>query len=315
VATTPSIRAAGRLALIAIGATFLLGLSLVTGLGPAAAGLEQAAAATDAPSGFYYGSDSNGPQVVGGYPYVEPATGGLFASYTGEIGTWTDWTGCTHGAALNLVDVAAVNANERILPSIPGLSLYWFMAGPGADPHYNATVKEATAWGTAQAVEVQALYVALAARGIVTRTHYIPMMYMDIEGQPAAGYANGWNEIVSSCGLVTKASVISPAVDRATVNGFYTYIHVHTIFHPGVYSTPWFWDHTFGTGPFGHIPNTYEWTAETSTAGPVPGPSGFTHDGSTAQWFGGVNVDHQASWQWTQHGGDWDQINAAHLPR
>jgi hypothetical protein len=293
--------------LIAGCGAFVLGASVVSGSGRAVA--------TDTPSGYYYGSDSNGPQAQGRYPYTEPVTGGLYASYTGEIGTWTDWTGCTHGTALNLVDVNAVNANERLLPSIPGLSLYWFMAGPGADPHYNGTLEEATAWGTAQAVQVQALSTALAARGIVTRTPYIPMMYMDIEGQPAAGFANGWNEIVNSCGRITKAKVIPPPVDRATLNGFYTFIHVHTIFHPGVYSTPWFWDHTFGTGPFGHIPNTYEWTAETSAAQPTPAPSGFTQGGSGAQWFGGVNVAHQAGWQWTQHGGDWDQIDAAHLPR
>jgi hypothetical protein len=244
-----------------------------------------------------------------------PATGGVFASYTGEIGTWTNWTGCTRGVALNTADVAAVNANEAVMPSIPGLSLYWFMAGPGADAHYNATIREATAWGQAQAVEVAAQYAALEAQGMSTRTHYVPMMYMDIEGQPAAGYANGWNEVVNSCGQITRTQVIPSAVDRATFNGFYNYIHAHTVFRPGVYSTPSFWNETFGTGPFGHIPNTYEWTPETSTLQVAPGPLGFTQGGQSAIWFGGVTVAHQAGWQWTQRGGDWDQWDTAHLPR
>ena len=275
-----------------------------------------AAWGVDHPAGFYYGSDSNYPEGQGRYPYTEPVTGGLYASYTGEIGTWTDWSGCTRGIALNTAAVRAVNANESRLPGIPGLSLYWFMAGPGADPHYNAGVGEATAWGRAQAVEVQAEYATLVAHGLASRTRYIPMMYMDIEGQPAAGYANGWNEVVNSCGQIAHVRVISPAVDRATFNGFYTYTytHVHTVFHPGVYSTPSFWDETFGTGPYGHIPNTYEWTAETSTRREAPGPVGFTQGAQHAVWFGGVTVTHQAGWQWTQRGGDWDQIDAAHLP-
>jgi hypothetical protein len=303
----PSLRVVGRSAFVAVSAAVLVLAGSFARPGEATA--------ADTPHGFYYGSDSNAPQVRGGAPFAEPATGGLYASYTGEIGTWTDWTGCTRGRALNLVDINTVNANEQRLSSIPGLSLYWFMAGPGADVHYNGTTKEATAWGKAQAVEVQAEYAALAATGITTKTRYIPMMYMDIEGQPVAGFANGWNEIVNSCGRITKKKVIPPQVDRATINGFYNYIHVHTIFHPGVYSTPLFWYQTFGTGPFGHIPNIYQWTAETSTLGSTPGPSGFTQGASRAQWFGGVNADHKAAWQWTQQGGDWDQIDAAHLPR
>lgn len=299
-----TLRAAGTALLLAV---VPLAVAVLAGPG--------VASAADHPAGFYFGSDSNYPEAAGAAPATEPATGGMYASYTGEIGTWTDWTGCTQGLALNLVDVRAVNADESRNPGIPGLSLYWFMAGPGADAHYNGTVAEAMAWGKAQAMEAQAGYAALAAQGITTQTRYVPMMYMDIEGQPAAGYANGWNEIVNRCGQITKAKVIPSTVDRATFNGFYDYIHGHTIFHPGVYSTPSFWDETFGTGPSGHIPNTYEWTPETSTLRQTPGPLGFTQDGLTAQWFGGVTVSHQAGWQWTQHGGDWDQMDTAHLPR
>jgi hypothetical protein len=286
--------------------------TLLVGLGSTAA--SGTASATDSPSGYYFGSDSNYPSATGGLPYTEPGTGGLYGSYTGEIGTWTNWLGCTHGDALNLTDVRAVNADAQRDPAIPGLSLYWFMAGPGADPAYNGTVAEAFAWGQAQAEQAEADYVALAPEGIVPAGPRTPMLYMDIEGQPAAGYANGWNEIVNSCGQITKAHVIPVLDDRAAYNGFYDYIHLHTIFHAGVYSTPDFWTQTFGTGPASRIPNTYEWTPETSTPATMPEPVGFQQGAEEATWFGGVSVSHQAGWQWTQNGGDWDQMDGAHLP-
>ena len=302
----PSFRTARSLTLRALSGALLIGTGLTAVPGVASAG--------DRPAGYYFGTDSNYPSAQGVRPYQEPTTGGLYSSYTAEVGTWTDWKGCTTGQAINLANVAAVNANESVAPGIPGLSLYWFMAGPGADAHYNATTTEAYAWGRAQGEAAEADYHNLVAHGIRTETKYTPMMYMDIEGQPAAGYANGWNEVVNSCGQITKKQVIPPAVDRATFNGFYDYMHISTIFRPGVYSTPYFWNETFGTGPFGTIPNTYEWTPEVSTLRAVPGPVGFTQGGLQAQWFGGVNVAHQVGWQWTQRGGDYDQINTAHLP-
>jgi hypothetical protein len=185
------------------------------------------------------------------------------------------------------------------------------MAGPGADPAYNRTAAEAYAWGREQAQQAVADYVS---SGVRTKTSYTPMMFMDIEGQPAAGYANGWNEIVNSCGQITRAQVIPVGLDRQTFNGFYDYIHVHTIFHPGVYSTPDFWTETFGTGAAALIPNTYEWTPVTSTEHTTPQPVGFEQAGLVAHWFGGVRVSRRAAWQWTQNGGDWDTFDVAHLP-
>jgi hypothetical protein len=273
-----------------------------------------AAASSDAPSGFYFGSDSNGPVAQGDYPYTEPGTGTRFASYGGEIGTWTNWQGCTSGLALNMTDVDAVNADESADPSIPGLYFYWFMAGPGADPHYDGTTSEAFAWGQDQAERVQSDYDHMEYQGIRTETRYTPMMFMDIEGQPAAGYANGWNEIVDSCGHITRSTVIPVNVDRATFNGFYDYIHLDTIFHPGVYSTPDFWAETFGAGSASRIPDTYEWTPESSTSSTSPAPYGFDQDGQSAEWFGGISPAREVGWQWTQNGGDWDQIDSADLP-
>jgi hypothetical protein len=272
------------------------------------------AAGVDRPSGFYYGTDSYAPLARGSaYPFTEPRTGGLYGSYVGEIGTWTDWLGCTRGYALNLHDVTSANADEAD-GAIPGVSFYWFAAGPGADPHYNRKYGEAYHWGVEQAERVKSDYGAFVSRGIVTQTSYTPLMFMDIESQPFAGYGNGWNEIVNHCGKITRKAVIPTNLDRATFNGFTDYLHYDTIFHPAVYSIPSFWTETFGTGSASRIPNTDEWTPETSTRAANPPPVSFTQRDESAQWFGGVATAHQLGWQWTQNGGDFDQWDAARMP-
>ena len=47
-----------------------------------------------------------------------------------------------------------------------GVGVYWFMGGPGVDPHYNGTAAEAYAWGAAQAAWT------LAANGDAARPTY-----------------------------------------------------------------------------------------------------------------------------------------------
>jgi hypothetical protein len=273
-----------------------------------------AAPGTDDTSGFFYGTDSYGPTALGSaYPYTEPGTGGLYGSYVGEIGTWTNWRGCTAGYANNTSDIAMANADEAFGP-IPGVDFYWFAAGPGADPRYNRTYAEAYRWGVAQAERVAADYRSFQARGIVTSTTFTPLMFMDVETQPLPGYGNGWNEIVNNCGQIVAPAVIPVSVDRATFNGFTDYIRLDTLFHPGVYSTPSFWSETFGTGAASRIPNTYEWTPVTSTGDVLPRPAAFSQSGQSATWFGGVDNDRKAGWQWNQNGGDYDQWNSANLP-
>lgn len=273
-----------------------------------------ASAASDRPGGFFYGTDSYGPAARGqAAPYREPGTGGLYAGYVGEIGTWTNWLGCTRGYALDRKALRQANADE-VEGSIPGVSFYWFAAGPGADPHYNRTRAEAYRWGVEQAERAAADYTALADRGLVTATTYIPLMFMDIEGQPLPGYGNGWNERVNRCGQITRTRSIPAAVDRATFNGFTDYVHTSTIFHPGVYSTPSFWTQTFGTGAASRVPNTYQWTPVTSTGSVLPRPVAFSQGEVSAQWFGDVRPDRRAGWQWNQNGGDYDQWDVANLP-
>lgn len=302
-----------RSALRHLASAVACGLVLVpAGIGLAAR--PASAASSDPPKDFWVGTDSYAPIPGGSYPYKEPSVPGLYAAYTAEIGTWTNWLGCTHGEGESVTAINEVNADEAVNPAIPGVSFYWFAAGPGADPHYNGTYAEAYKWGKEQAEHVAFDYGQLLKEGIRTDTAYIPFVFMDIEGQPVAGYANGWNEIVNHCARITKRKVIPVEIDRATFNGFYDFIHLHTIFHPGVYSTPDFWKFTFGTGPEGHIPNTYEWTPVVSAPHPRPKPDQFTNGRDSAVWFGGVTTGKQAGWQWTQAGGDYDEWDDAHLP-
>ncbi len=272
------------------------------------------AAEADRPRGFYYGTDSYTPLATRtSYPHLEPSVGGMYGAYSGEVGTWTDWRGCTSGYALNRTNVRRANTDERDR-SIPGVSYYWFAAGPGADPRYNGTFGEAYQWGREQAERANSDYASFVRRGIGTKTRRTPLMFMDIESQPFAGYANGWNEIVNDCGRITRSKVIPSNIDRATFDGFTDYLHYETIFHPGVYSIPSFWNQTFGTGSAGRIPNTTEWTPVTSTRYARPRPYAFRQGGQSAVWFGGVRASNEVAWQWTQHGGDFDQWDTAHLP-
>jgi hypothetical protein len=293
-------------------------LAVTTALAATTAAVLTAAPAVSAgqvdSTGFYYGTDSYAPTASGSaYPYSEPKTGGMYGAYSAEIGTWTNWKGCTSGYALNQTDLNRANVDERDA-AIPGVSFYWFAAGPGADPDYNGTYAEAYDWGVKQAERVQSDYEQFEDRGIRTETKYTPLMFMDIESQPFAGYANGWNEIVNSCGKITKSTVIPVNVDRATFNGFTDYLRDDTIFHPGVYSIPSFWTATFGTGSAGQIPNTDEWTPETDTPDVTPHPLDFTQGSRSAEWFGDVKAGNEVAWQWTQTGGDYDQWDTARLP-
>jgi hypothetical protein len=281
---------------------------------PAASGI---ATAADTPTGFFYGTDSNAPAGAGtGYTYTEPVAGGVYGGYVGEVGTWTDMRGCASGSAFNVTAANRANVDEPYRPSgqpIPGVFFYFFGAGPGADPAYNATYAEAYAWGVKQAEAAVAGYERLVSDGVTTDTTYIPMMFLDVEGGAGNGYANGWNEEVNCRGQITKSVPIPPTIDRATFNGFWDYTHVDTIFHPGVYSTRDFWDYTFGTGSAGAIPDTYEWTANWP-GGIAPDPVGFCQAGSCARWFGDIVAGREAGWQWSGGTGDYDQWDTRNLP-
>jgi len=239
----------------------------------------------------------------------------MFGGYVAEDWTFTDQLGCTSGRAINSTDVFDANWNNQYLDGTAyptGTALYYFMGGPGADPSYNASnpsASEAYNWGVNQGYDVWWIW-----------DHYgptvkDPVVFMDIEN-PGNGTYEGWDEEVNSCGYRTGTTPIPSSIDRQTFNGFWNEIYNNTGFWPGVYSSPSYWNYTFGTGSYGSIPNTYQWTSESDSGSPTPGPYGWCQSGyGCASWFGGVSGSYQAAWQFAvASSGDWDQFDSSNLP-
>ena len=100
-----------------------------------------------------------------------------------------------------------------------GRGAYWFMGGPGVDPHWNGTAAEAYKWGAQQAARA---LVDIANGGGID----YPVVWMDIE-IPGIGPAtdNGWNTVYTTpCSGKVKQQHILASIDRADFNGFYDYV-------------------------------------------------------------------------------------------
>jgi len=269
----------------------------------------------DAPPGFWYGTDSFPVPVTGSAPYSEPSTGGAYGGYIGMTGSWSYWLGC-HGGFLawSSTNSAQADTNYTKYGKGIGTAVYWFMGGPGVDPHWNGTRAEANAWGARQAAQA----LADAAKDHVT----YPVLFMDIEiPRVAPAPDNGWNSVYTSpCSGVVKHSGIPAAVDRADFNGFWGYVKAHSKYAPGVYSAAGIWASIFGTGSAASIPHTDEWTYLPETASLSNAPTGWClKSGGCAQFFGGVTSgsSNALMWQWSGGGGvrnalgDFDQIDGS----
>ncbi len=277
--------------------------------------------AGDSPAGFWYGTDSRAMPVTGTGPYHEPVIGGAYGGYVGMVGNWARWQGCHGALAWSSVNFAQAAADFATYHLGIGTAAYWFMAGPGVDPRYNGTVAEAAAWGRAQA--------ARALFDIHGSENY-PVVWMDVElpgHAPAYTPApdNGWNAVYTApCSGKVRSSYIAPAVDRAVLDGFASYLTSHSRYQPGVYSAPSIWPLIFGNGAPSQIAAFYEWTYTQDTSSLASPPSGWCLRGTStcAAFFGG---DTSASakalmWQWSGGGGtsngygDFDQIDANRTP-
>ena len=285
------------------------------------AGQASAVAAGDSPPGFWYGTDSTQMAVGGSGPYTEPVIGGNYGGYVGMAGNWAHWKGCNGKLIWSSANAQQAATNYSKYGKGVGVSAYWFMAGPGVDPHYDGTVSQATSWGQQQA--------ARAIADVSTSTENYPVLWMDIElpgNAPTFTPApdNGWNSVyTSACSGKTKAGYIDPVVDRAVVDGFSSYLKAHSSYRPGVYSAPSIWRSIFGTGSPAQIPGIYEWTytANASLAHP---PSAWCLKTTTtcAHFFGGQHSTDSTAvmWQWSGGGGapngygDFDQIDGARTP-
>jgi hypothetical protein len=292
-------------------ATAVLAAAAVAGAAAASAG--------DSPAGFYYGTDSWNVSGTGSAPYHEPVIGGAYGGYIGMAGNWARWAGCRTGnfLAWSSANSAQANVNYTRYHVGIGTGVYWYMGGPGVDPHWNGTPGEAYNWGARQA----ALTLAYMRSLHVT----YPVVWADIE-LPGIAPApdNGWNSVYSHpCSQHVVQGFVPINVDRAEFNGYAHYITTHSGYKVGVYSAPQVWRSIFGTGTASLIPNTYEWTYWPETPHLSQYPAGWCLHGTRtcAQFFGGQNSSSKYAlmWQWSGGGGvrnaygDFDQIDVARM--
>jgi hypothetical protein len=316
-----------RAVLLALGAGVLLA---ATAAGPASVAattntttqvtttaLERTAA--DSPAGFVYGTDSWPVSGTGSAPYKEPVIGGSYGGYIGMAGNWARAEGCKTGnfLAWSAANSAQANVNYSKYHIGIGTGVYWYMGGPGVDPHYNGTTTEASNWGARQA--------ALALAVIKTHAVTYPVVWADIEiPQIAPAPDNGWNSVYSNaCAGIVRQNFVPANVDRAEFNGFAAYITSHSSYKAGVYSAPSIWTSIFGSGTASRIPNTYEWTYLKATRSLSAGPAGWCVPGTStcASFFGGQTSSSKYAlmWQWSGGGGytnghgDFDQIDVARM--
>ena len=307
-----------RLAAIGLAVPAYAAAAHGTAGGAGAARGTSSALAADRPAGFWYGTDSTTVSITGSAPYTVPVIGGRYGGYIGMAGNWAAWQGCHTKVVWSAANSAQANTNFTTYKDGIGSGVYWFMGGPGVDPHYNGTTQEASAWGKAQAERTRYDISRLAVK--------YPVVFMDIElpgDAPSFTPApdNGWNAVYTSpCSGRVKSSYVAPSLDRADFNGFWSYIKYDTPFKPGVYSAPGIWTDIFGTGSAAHVATTYEWTYTDATSSLKNPPSGWCLPGTStcAHFFGGMSSSsgYAVMWQWSGGGGtynghgDFDQIDA-----
>ena len=96
--------------------------------------------AGDGPAGFWWGTDSWPVKVTGSAPYSMPYLGGAYGGYIGMTGNWAYWLGCKGSfLAYSAANAAQARINYTKYHKGVGDGAYWFMGGPGVDPHYNGT--------------------------------------------------------------------------------------------------------------------------------------------------------------------------------
>src|SRR5436305_4295613 len=201
-----------------------LTLVLASGATATAASAAGQAPAGDAPPGFWWGTDSWPVTVSGQAPYSMPRLGGAYGGYIGMTGNWAYWLGCRgqeHFIAFSAANAAQAHTDFVTYHRGIGDGVYWFMGGPGVDPHYNGTQAEASAWGARQA--------ARALADIANGPIDYPVVWADIE-LPGIGPApdNGWNSVYTSpCSGAVRTRGASAAVDRAGSTGFASYATAH----------------------------------------------------------------------------------------
>jgi hypothetical protein len=308
---------------VLLGTAVALSLAVLgRGVAVRAAPPRAAPSAEDTPQGFRYGTDSYYPSVSAAAPYSEPVLGGSYGGYMGMVGSWERWLGCSSFLAWSSSDAAAATIDRSLYREGVGTGAYWFMGGPGVDPRYNGSAREARAWGSAQAAQMLGDIRGLPAEQRIT----YPVVWMDIElPQITPAPDNGWTSVYTSpCSGIIRKHGITPNVNRAEVNGFSDYLRAHSSFLLGVYSSPGNWRRIFGTGADSVIPGIYEWTYRPETSDLREAPAGWCLGVSRsrcARFFGGVSSASRYALMWQFSGGggvlngygDFDQIDRVRM--
>jgi hypothetical protein len=284
-----------------------------------AAGAKTAAAAVAPGTGFGYGTDSWPMPVAGTGPYNEPTVGSNYSGYMGMAGNWARTEGCKTGNffAWSPVNAGQANVNYVKYGVGTGTGVYWYMGGPGVDPHWNGTTTEAYYWG-----KLQASWALAWVKG--KRIPY-SVLWADIElPEIAPAPDNGWNTVYTSpCSGAAKQHYVPAVVDRSVLAGFTSFVTSHSTYKVGVYSAPTIWSQIFGSGQYASLANTYEWTYWPETSNLSAAPTGWCLHGTStcAEFFGGQTSSSKYAlmWQWSGGGGvtngvgDFDQIDLARL--
>ncbi len=130
---------------------------------------------------------------TGSGPYHEPVIGGSYGGYIGMAGNWARIEGCRTGNLLawSPANSAQANTNFTKYHIGVGTGVYWYMGGPGVDPHWNGTTAEASNGARSR---------RRGARGDQEQgTITYPVVWADIELpgiEPALD--NGWNSVYTS---------------------------------------------------------------------------------------------------------------------
>jgi hypothetical protein len=315
--TLPKALSIGLLALAAAVGSVTAPAVAATTVTTAAA--HSAVPAADSPAGFLYGTDSWPVTIASGSPSQAPVVGGDYGGYMGMAGNWARTEGCKTGnfLAWTPVNAGSANANYVRYGIGTGTGVYWYMGGPGVDPHWNGTTTEAFQWG-----KLQASWALAAIKGKL-----IPysVLWADIE-MPLIAPApdNGWNSVYTSpCSGVVRQGYVPAVVDRSVLAGFESYVTSHSKDTVGVYSSPTIWPRIFGSGQYASLASTYEWTYWPETSHLSAAPAGWCLRGTStcAAFFGGQTSasKYALMWQWSGGGGvtngvgDFDQIDLARM--
>jgi hypothetical protein len=188
--------------------------------------------------------------------------------------------------------------------------VYFFLGGPGVDPGYNGTATEAYDWGEDEAGLATAYWDGLIGE-VGNAAQYD--VYGDVEPDYSVSgteYSNGWNS-QGNCGGRTSTTSPGAYLDRETFDGWYDYLSSVGLV-PAVYSASSYWDSVLSG--YNSITGTDEWTYQGDQSTVTPAPSGWSTTNTSAIFFGAQSGSsaHAVLWQWSQAGGDYDQLDTNH---